>query len=263
MNLNPVDLKFGRRKLGLIDDNIEGAYQNDFSTRYTNAPVQGRAEGSVGDHNFDGLNPFSVSIWLKLDNVLGLHVFTGNNEAGTGSFEGWEMLSFGTDILFFLISSFPTDAIRIDSTGSVLSAGVWHHVVVTFSAAGQDESDLTMYLDGSSITHTAVANTLSTAISSSSPFAVGHRVSTFQFPYLGLIDEHSIWSTELSAAEVTEIYNGGTPANLLVHSEIANLDSWYRMGDENQFPTIPDQIGSADLTMVNLSAGAFDSDVPP
>jgi len=35
----------------------------------------------------------------------------------------------------------------------------------------------------------------------------------------------------LNAAQISEIYNSGTPKNLLNHSASANLVSYFRMGD--------------------------------
>ena len=47
-----------------------------------------------------------------------------------------------------------------------------------------------------------------------------------------------------------------------VASASANLLSYYRMGDGDTFPTISDNKGSVDATMINMTAGDFEADVP-
>jgi hypothetical protein len=82
----------------------------------------------------------------------------------------------------------------------------------------------------------------------------------------GKIDEVAIWSAGLTNAEVLAIYNGGRPGNLGSHSRAASLEHWWRMGDGtgDVYPTVADQVGSADGTMTNMTSGAvnFVADVP-
>ena len=74
--------------------------------------------------------------------------------------------------------------------------------------------------------------------------------------------EPSMWNKELSASEVTEIYNAGKPADISKHSASADLISWWRMGDGDTFPTITDQVASNDGTMTNAEASDIEEDVP-
>ena len=80
----------------------------------------------------------------------------------------------------------------------------------------------------------------------------------------GNVDECTIWDKAggLSAAEVTELYNGGAVFDYSTHSAAANLVLWYRMGDGDTFPTITDQQGNSDGTMTNMDSGDFQADVP-
>jgi hypothetical protein len=47
---------------------------------------------------------------------------------------------------------------------------------------------------------------------------------------IGYFDEVSIWSKELSAANVSHIYNSGTPTDI---SASGSLVTWWRMGDSD------------------------------
>ena len=55
--------------------------------------------------------------------------------------------------------------------------------------------------------------------------------------YNGNIDEVGFFNTDLSSAEVSEIYNGGKPKDLTKHTKVDNLIAYYRMGDKSEFST--------------------------
>lgn len=74
-----------------------------------------------------------------------------------------------------------------------------------------------------------------------------------------LIDELAIWGSDQSS-NVSSIYNSGTPFDLTTLA--SPPDHWWRMGDGDTFPTISDNVGSLDLTMVNMTVADFVSDVP-
>lgn len=74
-------------------------------------------------------------------------------------------------------------------------------------------------------------------------------------PFTGNVDEVTFWSVGFTSTEIAEIYNGGHPGNALLHSRAASLIHYYRMGDDDSFPTIDDKAGSSDGTCTNM-AGA-------
>ena len=55
----------------------------------------------------------------------------------------------------------------------------------------------------------------------------------------GKIDEVSVFSAELSASDISSIYNGGVPTDL---SGESNLVGWWRMGDGANYPVIKNQV---------------------
>ena len=82
----------------------------------------------------------------------------------------------------------------------------------------------------------------------------------------GNIDEVCFFNTNLSAAQVNEIYNDGKPNNLLKHSAADNLVSYFRMGDGDSFDganwTIYDKKGTNNGTSVNMEAVDLSVNVP-
>jgi hypothetical protein len=99
-------------------------------------------------------------------------------------------------------------------TMASLQNGQWHQMVMTAPGNG-NFGDIELYLDGELLPVVAVRGGSLTRAYDTSPggsFRVGARD-------LGNhadadIDEVALWDVELSAAEVTEIFNGGVPTDL-------------------------------------------------
>ena len=82
--------------------------------------------------------------------------------------------------------------------------------------------------------------------------------------FAGNIDEVTFWNTAFLAANVTALYNAGAPNNPAAHSLSANLIHYYRMGDDDTYPTVTDRVGTAHGTCTDMTSGAvnFVSVVP-
>ena len=90
-------------------------------------------------------------------------------------------------------------------------------------------------------------------------FEIGARSNGSARFFDGLIDELSVFNTELSQSDVTAIYNSGTPNDI----SALNPLSWWRMGDGDTFPTLTDNgSGGNNGTMTNMTAGSITNDVP-
>ena len=88
-------------------------------------------------------------------------------------------------------------------TGVVLTQNVWSHVVFVFETGGV----LKTYKNGS------LSNTLTgISFTSNSNFfsRIGHLGGTSHYVN-GKMDEFAIWSSALTASNVSTIYNSGTP----------------------------------------------------
>jgi hypothetical protein len=71
------------------------------------------------------------------------------------------------------------------------------------------------------------------------------------------IDEVSLFNSELSANDITSIYNSGVPNDIKQSFAL----SWWRCGDGDTSPTLTDNgSGGNDGTMTNFTT--FSTDVP-
>ena len=141
---------------------------------------------------------------------------------------------------------------------NALTEGVWNHVLLCYDGTGTAVSDFNLFIDG-------VLTPMSQNDLSGTPFMPADvenlRVGRCLFDNSplrsGLMDEVAIWNSDQSANAAT-IYNLGATQDL---SALGTAPShWYRMGDGQTFPTVDDQIGSADMTLFNGTNAVFVAD---
>lgn len=212
--------------------------------------------GNITALDFDFDDPFSYSLWSKSTDSGGKFI-----EKKDGNGTKWETTGMG-DFKFTLKDS-TNDEIKVKATvkPTELEDGEWHHYVVTYDGSNLG-SGITMYIDGSSIALTIEKDEGLIDLSNSGSFNIGAD-SNGNGNVEGNLDEVSVWDKELSAAEITEIYNSGIPDDLDEHSAETNLVSWWRMGDGDSFPTLNDVKGGHDGVMVNMENSDITSDTPP
>jgi hypothetical protein len=134
-----------------------------------------------------------------------------------------------------------------------ISVGNWFHLAVTTNGT----STLKLYVNGvekgAGTPSTYGSSWSNFNAPSSLPLDIGARTSSSTYANQ-LIDEVAIFGSELSASDITAIYNSGVPADLTSYSPVG----WWRMGDNDSGTgtTITDQgSGGNDASIVNGSSG--------
>ena len=216
--------------------------------------------GNVLNTSNTGADELSISVWYKTTaNVIQFVVAKSANQS---PFNGFNLQFFGKELRFF-IGSFVGNAyssVKSNSINSLID-GNWHHVAVTYDGS-RSTSGIKIYLDATQITLNIIRNVAPDGVSDYSSFQdfmIGARgnASNSGFPFTGSIDEVAVFSSELSASDVTAIYNSGVPASLSSYSPLA----WYRCGDGDTSPTLTDNgSGGNNGTMTNFTT--FSTDVP-
>jgi|11BtaG_2_1085332.scaffolds.fasta_scaffold04602_3 hypothetical protein len=197
--------------------------------------------------NIDFTSAFSYSVWFKTTDTTNTMALTSNS----------------TKFLVQLYS--PTTRIRcqifdgsasvknVDINASGYNDGNWHHIAFTTDAL-TTTNGIKVYYDGVLTSQGTLSN--SGIRSSAFDWQLGKHTSTWL--YNGLIDEVSLFNSELSASDITAIYNSGVPTSL---SSYSSLVSWWRCGDGDTAPTLTDNgSGGNDGTMTNFTT--FSTDVP-
>lgn len=209
------------------------------------------------NYTFEISQAFSVSMWVKPNNIAATRGIIGkcSNDANV---YGWNIQHLiVTGALQLQMRS--TGTLSVHSFTTSLTAGAWQHIVMTY-AGGSNLNGARMYRNAV-VGDTPPSTPFSGTWANTANFTIGARNTSLNFS--GNIDEVMVWNKALSQAEVTELYNGGTPFDPIDHSAFGNLLSYWRMGDGDTYPTIFDNdTGGADGTMTNMTAGSIVADVP-
>ncbi len=245
------------------DTNITGigdtpAFTNTLSTTFDGVDdfvnVADNNNLSFGDGSTD--SPFSISAWIKIGQTSAQGIVT--KYGSTTATREYLFYTTGGKIRLLFIDA--NNGANNFATGTTsLSINTWYHVACTYDGRGGSTAynGMTLYINGVSES-VATSGGSYTAMSNTSQSVEIGKYSTNEL--LGNIDEVSAFNTELSQANVTDIYNLGTPTDI---SAMSGLVSWWRMGDGSTYPFINDLgSGANNGTMRNMSSANFVTDVP-
>ena len=211
--------------LGLVAwwpaDLISGSYYHDVIGGHDGLPSAGTTiqSGKVGNaFKFSGqnyvsvadapvLNPTSaitVEGWINRQAVVGswdpVIKKTGINGSQTGGYS----LEFSGNNIAFLVYNNGNYYGWTASASATLQLGQWYHVAGVY-----DGSSVRLYVNGSQVGN--AVTTSGAIVPSTNPLRIGNDPSnpTTRF-FNGLVDEASVYSAALTAAEIQAIYNAGS-----------------------------------------------------
>ena len=189
-------------------------------------------------------NSYSISSWINTTTTdtysalwfAGKTILEMRNEGTTGIHVPFNLSVSSGKLFFGRSSNYTTSSENYSSTTSV-NTGFWVHCITTV-----DNNTLKLYINGSlDSTHTFTSATGDCSVgSNTSNFFIGSRSTDGggNDAYMdGSISNCSIWNTELTSAQVKEIYSEGVPQNLLNHSAVSSLVSWWQLGSNSSFNT--------------------------
>ena len=226
--------------------------------------------GDVSELSFERTDAFSISVWFRTTSteVITFAAKRQQQPSSPYTYRGISLVMRNEDIRFDLTSTNPSNylACLATKTPGQYSDGNWHHIVATYDGSSTFAGCM-VYMDASPMTMVDGGGTLSQTLLNAQPFNWGARGggpgSVLKKFFDGNLDEGSVWATELSADQVTELYNGGSPTDLTTHPAAADLVHWLRMGDDDTYPTLIDHsTNSNDGTMTSMEAEDIVSDSP-
>ena len=156
---------------------------------------------------FDGVTSFSISAWVNIESFSAVYPTVASVWNDGSNNRAWSLAFVGNQPYFY-ISQLGTNATLSNITsGATLSTGTWHHLVGTFNGS---TGNLRIYVNNTQYTN---ASGRTGIFNSSADFRIGHAVtfaSRSDGYFDGLIDEVGIWTKELTASEVSDLYNSGS-----------------------------------------------------
>lgn len=209
------------------------------------------------NQNYEINIPFTVSMWVKITSMPSQQTLWAKATADA-QVDGWGWYLTSSGQLLIQARTTTVNTSFTTSDAGPLTTGTWYHLVMTYAGAS-NLNGITFYVNGSALTSPG-SQSLGGTILSTAPSQIARRNSSF--PLAANVDEVTFWGVKLDSTEVTELYNSGTPDDPNNHSQIANLDHWYKCGDDDTFPTWSDNEGAVDGTMTNMESGDIEADVP-
>lgn len=229
----------------------------------------------LDDPSFKADTAGAWSFWVKLDAVFGsddtdfIFGYGVRSGANNSRFQiGPRRIALTGTSTYMAVLQVPTNGGIISGysgTTTALSAGAWTHVVVQSNGTAWS-----MWINGVSQTMTQWGGTGSNNGNWYGDVSGADHRLTVGVQYLsnaiganfyaGLLDEVTYLSGRIfTAGEVASLYNSGTRTNPRKLASIqADLETWYRMGDSrDDATTVFDEVGSNDLTLVNMDASNY------
>lgn len=249
----------------IIDSTSCGTFSNATSYEFLTDDGSGRSTTDFMDFtNFfkqQTDDKWSISVWVKratqffgwsgtVFNNSSTLVAAGNDGIWVSFFQTLSPANaFNMQVSFDgVVSGENMDA---TSTGGLLPINTWKNYVITYGG-GNDANNFNFYQDGVLMSKSVINNNPATIPYNSAKAGIGSHptLADAGTEINTKFDEISFWNIELSLAEVQEIYNSGTAANLCSHSQNtgSNLEAWYRIDNDtvNAGNTVTDEQGNHD-----------------
>lgn len=226
----------------LEDGEVYNVWRNGWSVQLDGVN-QYAAVTSVTDFNFEYADAMSVQFWVRNDGLAFAPYITNYNTSTT---QGWRIFRNGSGSsrggLTFVIAN-GSIGYQVDtSSTSLITAGLWSHVVFT-KPANNNASNGKFYVDGVAVSVSAATTGGTGSFTHNDCLHLGINSNLLGSTLDARFDSLSIYDVELSAAQVTTIYNNGRPFD---RSGDSNMIGYWRF--ENDFT---DETGSNDLTGYN------------
>ena len=163
--------------------------------KFGNAAVfTGGSYISVDNMDFP-VNNFTISAWMNVDAVAGAGSY--NMILATANSSSWFYFAYEADYLIYYNNG------NGSITGGTSVAGVWQHCVLTQSST----AGATLYLDGAVVGSNAAFTGDNTGYTGGQNVLGAYDTGSPSLTLEGKMDQVRFFSSALSAAQVTELYN--------------------------------------------------------
>ena len=157
---------------------------------------------AAGDFERD--QAFSCAAWVKLPKINQSAALVARMD-DQHDFRGWDLWLENGKVGTHLVHKWPEDALKVVSKDA-LKAGQWHHVLMTYSGAG-DPGAVRIYIDGVQKETDTPTNALRNTIRTTVPLKIGQRHSTSGVDGAAIQDVR-IYGRALAADEAERLAQG-------------------------------------------------------
>jgi len=164
--------------------------------------------------NFDRTDAVTYGCWIRPDDT-GVGVPLSKMDDGQ-AYRGWDLYVNSGSVAVHIISTWPTDAIKVN-TKNKIKAKAWTHVMVTYDGSSK-AAGVKIYFDGVEQEWTIEQDGLKSTTKSNAPLQIGRRHPGS--PFAGLVDDVRIFNRALTPAEVAAIAGSDPIAPILAIEQI-------------------------------------------
>lgn len=151
---------------------------------------------------------FSISAWVKPDNVTGLAYAVVDKSAAAAPNRGWSVILFRRSTLtasavsLFLINTSNSNMIEVNSPASSIVPGAWQHIAASYEG-NSSASGVQLYINGERQTKTVITDNLTSTIANSSVSPIiGGRENGLAQRFPGQLDDIRIYNRVLTQSEI-------------------------------------------------------------
>ncbi len=202
------------------------------------------------------INKLTTSIWIKP--ITGTALFdaflTKWDFMTNGAFAFGLSASIAEFQIFIANALGDNGGNNFTTTNANLVLNIWYNVVVVYDGTLIPTNRVRVYLDGVLLTGGFLGTIPITLTSATATVKFGRFGGTLLRHWNGNMNNPALFpNVAFNQADVNEIFSGGTPMDARTHSKAAFLNNNWRMGNGDTHPTIIDNVGTANGTMINMT----------
>ena len=203
------------------------------------------------------LSEFSVSLWAKQTTATNTKCIIGDwgfDTDGNFAIETGLLSGSATKLTFYIKEL--SGAIRsIQTQNYVFTGNVWNHIVITFNSGTPN-----IYVNGTA--QGLNVPSLPTSLAYGNGTINIGRFRGLGRNFNGTINDTSLFNTELTQEQVTQIYNGGIANNISNLNPLSYWRSEFATWDGSNWTMIDQGSGANNGTSVSMPLTSRTSDVP-
>lgn len=204
---------------------------------------------------------FSLFCWVRFSEVDASNQMAVANIWGGSDNQFWFALlddAGQAEMIVYVANAGGDSSNYVWTTTGNMTTNTWYHVGFVYN--GASGTPVRTYKNATQPSQATNGTIPATMRNSSRSLLIGNQSAlTNDLP--GFIDECFAWRSALSAANVSTIYNSGTPSNDATQGLSPDWGS--RMGENGRFPCMSDEESSEHGTVNNTTAAAITTTVPP
>ena len=207
----------------------------------------------------DFTQAFSIEMWIRRD-AAGTEQIWGNRiSLGTDGTFGFYGDANANNRLFWEYEGIPGgQAQRCYWQLGAGTFGNYQHIIVTMPAnlGGFDINNINLYLNSVSVPRVNQDNDLAALPTTPNQIAIGAGTTGLN-PFMGRIAQLTIFNKELSNVEAIELFNSGTPVDVLASSVKDDVTFAWDMGETNQDALMTDRAGGEVAVLLNYDPSQY------